>query len=240
MKNVFLSANWQNLIMANYAIEPQLLQPYLPAGTELDFFNGKTYVSLVGFLFGDTRIRGIKIPFHVNFEEVNLRFYVKRWHEGEWRRGVVFIKEIVPKSAISFVANTVYKEKYCRMPMDHFLKKDNNGIRTGYSWRYKRRRNFIEAVTESIPVAIPPGSEAEFIAEHYFGYSRYDDFTTYEYEVKHPRWEIYPLQSYNLYCDFGLVYGHDFAFLENETPCSVFMAKGSPVTVAEKSRILLQ
>ncbi len=226
MKDVFLSAEWQNLVMANYVVDPQLLQPFLPAGTELDFYNGKTYASLVGFLFGNTRIRGLRIPFHINFEEVNLRFYVKRWHEGGWRRGVVFIKEIVPKPAISFVANTVYKEKYCRMPMDHFLINDNSTLRTGYSWKYKGRRNFIEVSAYAMPVAIPAGSEAEFIAEHYFGYSRYDEVTTYEYEVKHPRWEIYPLKTFNLHCDFESIYGKPFSFLQHTTPKTVLWQKG--------------
>src|SRR5450432_2463378 len=105
MSFVFLKAEWNNLIMASYTIEPALLKPYLPRYTELDFYNGNTYVSLVGFMFNNTRIPGMKIPFHVNFEEVNLRFYVRYKDNGEWKRGVVFIKEIVPKLAISYVAN---------------------------------------------------------------------------------------------------------------------------------------
>lgn len=234
MKTIFLSADWHNLIMANYIVEPEILKPYLPAKTELDFFNGNTYVSLVGFLFANTRIRGIKIPFHINFEEVNLRFYVKRFENGVWKRGVVFVKEIVPKPAISFVANTIYKEKYCRMSMKHFLSLNGDEMHTGYSWKNKGSWNCIEVTAASTPEDIIPGSEEEFIAEHYFGYSRYNAETTYEYEVKHPKWQIHPLLDYKVNCDFENIYGHSFAFLQSQHPNSVFMAKGSAVTVSFK------
>lgn len=234
MKNVFLSAEWRNLIMANYVVDPAILQPYLPAKTTLDFFKGKTYVSLVGFLFADTRIRGIQIPFHVNFEEVNLRFYVKHFCNGEWRRGVVFIKEIVPKPAISFVANTIYKEKYCCMPMAHSLSADKQQIQAGYRWKYKGAWNHINVIAASAAENITAGSEAAFIAEHYFGYSRYTAGKTYEYEVKHPRWQIHPVQQFDLHCDFENIYGKSFSFLQNTSPGTVFMAKGSEVTVSFK------
>ncbi|MFN8251833.1 MAG: DUF2071 domain-containing protein [Ferruginibacter sp.] len=237
MQKVFLSAEWRNLIMANYIIEPALLQPYLPAGTELDFYHGNTYVSLVGFMFAHTKIRGIKIPFHANFEEVNLRFYVRRFENGTWKRGVVFIKEIVPKPAISFVANTVYKEKYCRMPMKHFLSVSNGQMQTGYQWKNRDRWHSLEATAVATARDIVPGSEEEFIAEHYFGYSRYDAATTYEYEVKHPRWQVYLLYNYKVSCDFKNIYGGSFAFLQNIQPNTVFMAKGSAVTVSFKKLV---
>ena len=85
----FLKAEWRKLILANYKVEPELLKPYLPYGTELDLWQDSCYLSLVGFMFVNTKIKGVKIPFHVNFEEVNLRFYVKRYDNGEWKRGVV-------------------------------------------------------------------------------------------------------------------------------------------------------
>ncbi len=74
----FLTAEWRHLAMLNYEIDPVILRPFVPSGTELDSWNGKTYVSIVGFLFLKTRVRGLAIPFHQNFEEINLRFYVRR------------------------------------------------------------------------------------------------------------------------------------------------------------------
>ncbi len=107
MAKTFLKAEWRKLVMANYAVDPALLMNYLPNKTELDFWNGTCYVSLVGFMFQNTKVMGIKIPFHVDFEEVNLRFYVRYKDAGEWKRGVVFIKEIVPKPMLKIVANTI-------------------------------------------------------------------------------------------------------------------------------------
>jgi len=234
MSRSFLEAEWNNLIMANYAIDPALLLPYLPHKTELDTFNGKAYVSLVGFMFEKTKMLGFRIPFHINFEEVNLRFYVRYKDNGEWKRGVVFIKEIVPRIAISVVANVVYKEKYVYMPMSHFLHHNGDEQTIGYGWKYRGRWNKLEAVTEKQSVPMQPGSEEEFIAEHYWGYSRHSANITYEYAVQHPAWEIYPVKKYSIDCDFGTLYGNEFGFLTNAVPTSVFVAKGSAVAVLSK------
>src|SRR5688500_2284903 len=112
MKKVFLEAEWRKLAMANYCVDKKILAKYLPYDTEIDIWEDKCYVSLVGFMFLNTKLKGIKIPFHSNFEEVNLRFYVRHKCTGEWKRGVVFIKEIVPLPTLTFVANTIYKENY--------------------------------------------------------------------------------------------------------------------------------
>lgn len=117
--SIFLEAEWRKLIMMNYVVDPALLQDYLPHHTELDLWHNQCYVSLIGFMFLDTRMKGFRIPFHINFEEVNLRFYVRYRSKNEWKRGVVFIKEIVPRRALSFVANWLYKENYVALKMKH-------------------------------------------------------------------------------------------------------------------------
>jgi len=233
----FLTAEWNNLIMANYIIDPSLLLPYLPNKTELDVYNGNVYVSLIGFMFENTRLLGVKIPFHVNFEEVNLRFYVRHFENGEWKRGAVFIKEIVPKPAISFIANTLYKEQYSTMRMKHFFNKTSEEIQLGYHWKQKNKWNRIEAITENMPVPMLTGSEEEFIAEHYWGYSRYNDTTTVEYAVHHPRWEIYPVKNYTIDCDFNALYGSKFSMLQTAVPNSVFVAKGSAISILHKRNL---
>jgi len=235
--SVFLKAEWKNLIMANYIVDPSILKIHLPVKTELDFLNQNTYVSLVGFMFQNTRVLGVKIPFHINFEEVNLRFYVKFKEDNKWKRGVVFIKEIVPRSAITFVANNFYGEKYCTMQMKHFHEENTADLRTGYTWKFKNRWNKLEAVTQKNLVAMVAGSEEEFIAEHYFGYSRFNPHTTFEYEVKHPKWSVYPVTNYLVDCDFGSLYGNSFSFLETIKPASVFMADGSAITISDKKKL---
>lgn len=231
----FLKAEWRKLILVNYEVAPSLLEKYVPEGTELDLWNNRCYVSLVGFMFRNTRIRGIKVPGHVNFEEVNLRFYVKRVVNGELRRGVVFIKEIVPKWAITFVANTVYKEHYETLPMDHDWNFYEENQTIQYSWNKKGVNNFVRVDAQATPVHIEKGSEEEFITEHYWGYSQ--GKRTVEYEVTHPRWAHYPVNHALVEVDFGVTYGEEFRFLNESDPISIFLAEGSEITVESKSYI---
>lgn len=233
---VFLSAEWRKLALANYEIDKKILQKYLPPFVELDDWHGKYYVSLVGFMFVDTKLRGFGIPFHINFEEVNLRFYVKYNENGTWKRGVVFIKEIVPKPAITFVANTVYKENYQTLPMKHKWETNEKGFLVEYLWKTKNWNRF--SVTASLNAEIMEvGSEEEFITEHFWGYTKIGAKATSEYEVKHPRWKIYPVKEYHIDVDFEANYGKDFGVLNNEKPISVMLAEGSPISVLKGKRI---
>ena len=230
----FLKAEWRKLAMANYAIDKDILKKYVPAKTELDLWNDTCYVSLIGFMFLNTKILGVKIPFHINFEEVNLRFYVKYKDGEEWKRGVVFIKEIVPKHAITLIANTLYKEHYDTMPMSHVWSETDDSRSFAYNWRCKNQNQSFKVTTEKDLVQITEGSEAEFITEHYWGYSKRDNNKTIEYEVTHPKWQQYLVKNFEINVDFGLVYGSDFAFLNDLSPKSVFLAEGSAITVESK------
>ncbi|MEO7976269.1 DUF2071 domain-containing protein [Flavobacterium sp.] len=233
----FLNAQWKDLALINYEIDAQIVEKYLPAGTELDIWNGKCYVSLVGFLFKETKVLGIKIPFHIDFEEVNLRFYVKRFENGEWKRGVVFIKEIVPKKAITFIANSLYNEHYETLKMRHkIIEKENTKI-FHYQWKVDGKWNTIKLETQKESKEIELGSEAEFITEHYFGYTKYKDTTTFEYEVKHPRWQQLEVNNFMIKVDFKRNYGNDFDVLQNAKPISVILAKGSKIKVENKKTI---
>lgn len=234
----FLTAQWHNLALFNYEIDPKVLERYLPNGTELDFWNNKCYVSLVGFRFEDVKLRSIKIPFHINFEEVNLRFYVRRLENGEWKRGVVFIKEMVPKQSLTLVANTMYKEHYETLEMKHSITKNDTTIDFVYQWKKHKKWNMILVETEKNTVPIEADSEAEFITEHYFGYTKVNDVTTFEYEVKHPRWDQYKVTNYRVDVDFEATYGSEFGFLTHQEPVSVLLAKGSEVSVENKKKIV--
>lgn len=228
---IFLTAEWRYLAMLNYEIEPKILAPFIPAKTELDFWNGKTFVSIVGFLFQNTRIRGISIPFHRNFKEVNLRFYVRRKANNDWRRGVVFIKELVPRRAIAFVARKFYNENYFALPMSHHIEKAQNEVKSvSYNWQFGRD-NFLKIETQEPALSLIAGSLEEFIAEHYWGYSKLRDGSTMEYRVEHPRWQIWQTRKAELNCDVANVYGENFAEFLNRSPSSAFLADGSEVKV---------
>lgn len=228
----FLSARWRNLVLLNYRVEPETLKPFLPAHTELDLWNNTCYVSLVGFMFMDTRLKGLKIPFHVNFEEINLRFYVRRSDpELGWKRGVVFVREIVPLPAIAWVANTIYGENYRSFPMWHAWKEKDAQLEVEYAWKQAGRWHSFGVKAENTPVDLKAGSEAEFITEHYWGYARRDEHHTVEYRVAHPRWRVHPIGAWHCDVDFGAAYGPAFAPLTGAEPLSVFLAEGSEVEV---------
>ncbi|RMZ59657.1 DUF2071 domain-containing protein [Chryseobacterium nematophagum] len=228
----FLKAEWRKLIIINYEIDPNIILKYVPKGTELDFYRGKCYVSLVGFMFLNTRLLGLPIPFHRNFEEVNLRFYVKKKEGNEWKRGVVFIKEIVPKPALSFVANSIYKENYVTMPMRNIMQEKEGELLIKYSWQDKSW-HFMEITAENTPLPMEPDSEFEFITEHYFGFTKKEDKTS-EYEVCHPKWDYYSVKDYQLDIDFQKIYGDDFMILNNQQPISIMLAEGSEIEVKTK------
>lgn len=234
MSFVFLKAEWNKLIMANYIIDPALLKPYLPKHTELDYYNGNTYVSLVGFMFNNTSILGLRIPYHINFEEVNLRFYVKYNDKGDYKRGVVFIKEIVPKYSIAFVANNFYHEKYVTTKMKHTVQENADDLSVEYCWKHNAKWNKLRVVAETNSKQMTAGSEEEFIAQHYWGYSKYNRQITFMYEVKHPSWEVYTIKEHFIDCDFSALYGNTFSFLQHKEPSSIFLANGSPVTILHK------
>jgi uncharacterized protein YqjF (DUF2071 family) len=231
---VFLTAEWRDLAMLNYLVDPSVLAPLVPPGTELDQWNGATFLSLVGFMFLDTRIFGVSIPFHRNFEEVNLRFYVSRKTQEGWRRGVVFVKELVPRVAIAWTARALYNENYEAVPMSHQV---DRLAGVSYSWQFRGQPQQMTIVTEGECESIGAGTEQEFITEHYWGYSRQRDGGTLEYRVDHPKWRVWAARKSQLECDAAGLYGAVFGEFLSVPPASAFLADGSLVTVHRGVRI---
>jgi len=230
----FLTAKWKDLVMANYEVAPELLADRLPPETSLDFEDGKLFVSLVGFMFLDTRVLGFPIPFHINFEEVNLRFYVRRETSDEVRRGVCFVKEIVPRLAIAKVADLVYGEPYECWKMDHT--RGENEV--GYSWRKGASENHLKVEIDKdlgVPAA---NSHGEFIIEHYWGYTKRGGTRADEYKVEHPKWELFSVKNEEINVDFGKTYGEKFAFLSRQKPFSILLAKGSEIAVYKGEKMI--
>ena len=238
MATTFLSAEWRKLIFANYALDRRVLEPLLPYGTELDEFNGVYYGSLVGFYFQRVKLLGsLSVPFHREFEEFNLRFYVRRKTETGWKRGVVFVKEIVPKFAITLVANTLYGEPYATHPMRHRFGRAGQTQQIRYEWKVGPDWDYIEVDADQNGHALTPDSEEAFITEHYWGYTRRGAGRTSEYEVVHPAWQIYPVHRHAVRCSVAKLYGTDFAPFFDTPPVSVFLAEGSAVTIKSGAAI---
>ena len=263
--------------MLNYVLDPRLVTPFVPAETEIDFDNGETFLSVVGFLFLNTRLLGLPIPLHRDFEEVNLRFYVRRKSADTWRRGVVFIRELVPRPAIALVARAFYGENYISVPMKHEIehvaapasdgqllppsgdgvsktndrsswatqpvdatgcpsgaKPVDGNLKVEYSWRRGRKWESLKMTATGEAQSIPAGSHAEFITEHYWGYTALRSGCS-EYRVEHPRWKIWNATSFELNADVATLYGQQFVETLNAPPRSAFIADGSPITVHRRS-----
>lgn len=235
----FLAAEWRHLLMLNFPVEREVLEPLVPAGTTLDTYKGKAYVSIVGFLFLKTRLLGVPVPFHQDFEEVNLRFYVRRFSGDDWRRGVVFVKEIVPKPAIALVARVVYNENYVALPMSHAINRQSDGTeaRAEFSWELDGRSNRMAGEMAGPMADTAPASLEEFITEHYWGYAAQKDGGCVEYQVEHPRWKVAPVRNAVFECDVEKIYGPQFVAGLSQPPASTFLAEGSPVTVFKGERI---
>lgn len=232
---IFLTAEWRYLAMLNYQVDPSVLHRFVPPGTEIDQWNGIAFVSMVGFLFQKTRIFGLPVPIYGNFEEVNLRFYVRGKINNEWQRAVVFIKEIVPHQAIALTARALYNENYIRLPMGHeLIRRCDDASETNVLryWWGEGQENSIQVEFEGEPAAVLPSSDEEFITEHYWGYSLQKNGGSMVYRVEHPKWRIWNAKEAKLSCDVKTLYGGAFSKFLSVPPASAFLAEGSAVTVS--------
>lgn len=237
VSKVFLTAEWRDLVMLNYEVEPDLLRRFVPTGTELDLWQYHCFISLVGFRFLKTKVCAIRIPFHNNFDEVNLRFYVRREERDETKRGVVFIREIVPRRAIARIARTFYNENYTALPMRHRIHRESSSLTAEYSWKLPNGWSRIQVNAVGDPVLPEPGSQEEFITEHYWGYAAQPDGGCVEYQVAHPSWRVWSAQTAAFEGNVEEIYGREFSAILSQEPASAFLAEGSQVTVYRGRRI---
>ena len=222
--------------MLNFVVDPKIVAPLVPPGTEIDFENGETFLSVVGFLFLDTRLLGLPIPLHRDFEEVNLRFYVRKKSADTWRRGVVFVRELVPRRAIALVAHTFYGENYVALPMKHQIDHVDLKLSVEYSWRRRRKWESLKMSASGEPQTIAAGSHPEFITEHYWGYTGLRGGCS-EYRVEHPRWRMWNADMFQFNADVAALYGDQFAEPLSARPRSAFIADGSPIEVLLREQL---
>jgi uncharacterized protein len=232
MKKAFLAANWENLLVATFEVEKEFLEKFLPGKTELNDWNGKFFLSLVGFLFSKTSIAGIPVPFYRKFEEVNLRFYVKHKNNTGWKKGVVFIKEIAPSPLIGLAAKWLYHENFISLPMKHTIFTDDSKKNIEYYWKVNPNWNWLRLQTSLLPSVMPGESLQSFIADHYYGYTKTSNDKTLEFEVQHRPWKIYPALSFDMKLDTKTIYGEEFSTCFTQTPLTVFLMDGSETKIS--------
>ena len=234
-----LAAEWRDLVMLSFEIDPRVLAPHVPAGTELDRWHGAAFVSVVGFQFTHARLFGVRIPLYGNFEEVNLRFYVRRRVVDGWHRGVVFLRELVPKRAVAWVASA-FGENFRQAPMTRQIDRDRPGDaprRIEYQWRLAGRAQRLALETAAGTPTLPEsGSLDEFIVEHYWAYTALPRGRAREHFVVHPPWHIASATRASLEADVGELYGDRFAPFLSRRPESAFWADGSLVRAYRGAR----
>jgi|SRR5215831_2069913 len=233
----FLTAEWRHLAMFNYEIDPKLLNALVPYGTDLDQWSGRTFVSLVGFRFLRTRVLGIMFPFHCNFSEVNLRFYVCRREGTATKRGVAFVREIVPRRIIASVASALYGERYVALPMSHRIQSEGQNIVVEYGWELGNSKNTMKLTTNGSPALPTEDSVEQFISEHYWGYASPRGGGTIEYEVRHPQWKVWQASNAIFTGSMKGLYGAELGAVLERVPDSAFLAEGSAVSVHRGERL---
>lgn len=243
---VFLTAEWRHLVLFQYAVDPALLTPLVPHGTTLDTLHGQALVSLVAFRFRHTHLRGLPIPLHTDFPEVNLRFYVRRAApDGTVQRGVVFIREIVPKPAITWVANTLYGENYATFPMacstTPLPDPPETAVEAEYHWGHRapsrRHAATVRAVASGPVHPIAPDSDAWWVTQHFHGFAKHKSGGTTHYQVAHPSWRCWPVADAQFEGDVSGLYGPQWQEMLRQTPVSVYFAEGSKIAVLDGERL---
>jgi uncharacterized protein YqjF (DUF2071 family) len=232
-----LTAVWRHLAFFNYEVDPALLMRRVPPGTELDTWHGRALVSLIGLRFLDLAVLGLRVPGHRAFDQINFRFYVRRpLGEGEWRRGVVFLKEIVPRRLIATVARLRYREPYARRATRHSLEpgaplaRDTFTVR--YEWKQQGRWQGFSGHASGQAAVFAPGSVEDFITERYWGYNGRPGRPTTEFGIRHPSWSVWPLRDPRLAADVAATLGPAWVEPLSRRPHSAFLADGSPVAVS--------
>jgi uncharacterized protein YqjF (DUF2071 family) len=230
----FLSASWRNLIVINYEVDPSVLLPLLPMGTELDLYDNKALMSVIAFNFERMKLFGVipTVPV-TDFEELNLRFYVRRTVGDEVRRGVVFVKEVVPSALIAATARVLYNEPYEARPMSHSFAQfqTESGGTLSYETQVGTQTVSVRATTEGGLHSLRDGSIEHFILEHYWGYTKQKDGTTSEYRVQHEPWSYWQTKVATVTGDIAELYPEAFRETFAKTPHSTFVARGSSVEV---------
>jgi uncharacterized protein YqjF (DUF2071 family) len=221
------------LAMLSWEIDPRVLLPLVPAGCALDALHGRTLISVVGFQFLKSRVAGIPAPGHSAFDEVNLCFYVRRERPGGVRRGVAFVRELVPKPLVRTLANALYGERYLALPMRH----RDAAPELAYEWRRGGAWEGLRVAYDGAPFTPADDAEETFVSEHHWGYTARPDGRAFEYRVEHPRWRVWRAHEAKLDADVRSLYGDAYAEALAAPPCSAFVAEGSPVAVRWRTSI---
>lgn len=231
MARPFLTADWRDVVLVNYRVDPDLLRPHLPPGSVLDTPDGTPdlhLVSLVAFTFANTRVHGIPIPGGRRFGEVNVRFYARRGP----MRAAVFVREFVPAPIIAFGARALYRQPYRLARVEHAVERRPDAIVATTTFERGETRGTIRIDADPVPFLPDPASEEHFLKEHYWGFDRGWSGAAFRYRVDHPVWRTHAVRRAAVDLDPGMLIGGRWATVDwNAALHSVLLAEGSRAVV---------
>ena len=234
-EHVTISGEWRELAIVSWRVAPELLRPRLPAGTELDEWDGRSWLSLVGLRFLGLAVGGVPVPLHREFAQVNLRFYARRVVGDQVRRGAVFVRELVPRAAMAAVARLVMNEPMVhadvRAEVAHDAERPSRVLGVTYTWESDPGRGRLHVDTDAEPMALERLSLEEFLSERCWGFTAQRDGGSTEYRVEHPRWSVYVSRDASVDGDLAATFPLDLARVMLARPDHAFVAEGSRVAI---------
>ena len=179
---------WHHLLFAHWRLDADSLRGHIPAGLELDTYQGEAWLGIVPFHMTNVAPRGVPaLPWVSAFPELNVRTYVRL----EGKPGVYFFSLDATNPLAVWGAWTLFHLPYFTASMTVSVVDDHV--------RYASRRRSGESarfVAEYWPCAEPqapaPGSLEAFLTERYCLYAADSASRLHRLEIHHPPW---PLQG---------------------------------------------
>ena len=230
-KGPVLSMEPTDLLMLNYAAAPEVLQPFVPAGTELDLLEGSAFVSVVAFR--GVNLRAYRLPLKREVRQINVRFYVRREEAGALRRGAVFLKELVSSRRVARGGRVGYGEPFEYAPIIASAEEAGEARIIRYDWGRREQACSVAAARTAPPRAAVAGTPESFFTERHWGYNRTSRGRTREYRVEHPPWLVSPARVVAAPADPG---GYKVPVLSEvlmAAPHSAYVVKATYMSVGE-------
>ena len=132
---VLMRQQWLDLSSVHWAVEADVVAPYLPPGTRPDVLRGKTYVGLLPFRMVSAGVStGPAVPWLGSFLETNVRAYSV---DSTGRRGVVFLSLDADRLAVVLGARTAFGLPYRWAAMSYTRTATPQGDEHAYAMRLR-------------------------------------------------------------------------------------------------------
>ncbi len=227
-----IKAKFSEMVAVNFQIDQRILQPLVPKGLELDFFNGETYVSLIAMMLRNVKAWGLPFSIIPSSPELSLRFYVRRPGDGESAKGTCLIKDYISGSTAAWYLESQFKSDFSKLKMKY----KNSGFgehetpEVEYQWKVDDHWNKLRVRARSRIHKTERASKVGFILDHFTYFGTYKG-RTLAYRVERPTWNIWDAAQANFTCDVKRLFGDAFVKPLSKRPASVFVTAGSPVTI---------